>query len=47
MMRTMRNIVTDTLVAIVATITGAIVYIVVMAIMLLACAYYKLRGKEL
>ena len=42
-MRTIRNIAIEML----ALLAGAIIYIVVMAIMLLACAYYKLRGEEL
>lgn len=40
MMQTMRNIATDVF----AGLAGAAIYIVVMLIMLLACAYYKLRG---
>lgn len=42
-MRTILNTVIEML----ALLVGAIIYIVVMAIMLLACAYYKLRGEEL
>lgn len=38
-----RNIAIDAF----AVIAGATVYIIVMIIMLLACAYYKLRGREL
>ena len=45
-MRTMRNIVVDTLAALVGAIACVIAYIVVMAIMLLACAYYKISGRE-
>lgn len=47
MMRTMWNIVIDTLAAFVGAIACAIAYIVFMFIMLLACVYYKLRGEEL
>lgn len=42
MMQTIRNIATD----VIAVIAGAAIYIVVMLIMLLACAYYKLRGDQ-
>ena len=42
-MRTIRNIVIETL----ALLAGTIIYIVVMAIMLLACAYYKVKGEGL
>ena len=42
-MRMVRNIAIEML----ALLAGAIIYIVVMAIMLLACAYYKLRGEVL
>ena len=42
-MRTIRNIAIDAF----AAIAGATVYIIVMLIMLLACAYCRLRGKEI
>ena len=42
-MRTIRNIVIEML----ALLAGAVIYIVVMLIMLLACAYYKIKGEEL
>ena len=42
-MRMIRNIAIEML----ALLAGAIIYIVVMAIMLLACAYYKVKGEEL
>lgn len=42
-MQTIRNIAIDAL----AVIAGATVYVIVMLIMLLACAYCKVIGKEL
>ena len=44
-MRTIRNIVIDGITSLAWAIVGAIVYVVVMLIMLLACIYYKLRGE--
>ena len=41
-MRTIRNIAIDAF----AVFAGATVYVIVMAIMLLACAYCKLRGRQ-
>lgn len=42
-MRMIRNTAIETL----ALLAGTIIYIVVMSIMLLACAYYKVKGEEL
>lgn len=44
-MRTILNIVIDGICALAYAIAGAILYVVVMLIMLLACIYYKLRGE--